>query len=81
MRMESSVENFIKVGRLDYRLRMGQVNFSSQQHMMAEVMIQDMEDAAAWLLTLPGEELMQEAAVPKKIVEEYFFLWRNCSVI
>lgn len=49
--------------------------------MMAEVMIQDMEDAAAWLLTLPGEELKQETAVPKKIVEEYFFLWRNCSVI
>lgn len=44
-------------------------------------MIQDMEDAAAWLLTLPGEELKQETAVAKKIVEEYFFLWRNCSVI
>ena len=27
-----------------------------------------MEDAAAWLSTLHGEELMQEAAVPKKIV-------------
>lgn len=35
---------------------------------MAEVMIQEKEDAAAWLLTLHGEELMQEAAVPKKIV-------------
>lgn len=49
--------------------------------MMTEVMIQDMVNAAAWLSTLHGEELMQEAAVPKKIVEEYFFLWRNCSVI
>ena len=49
--------------------------------MMTEVMIQDMVDAAAWLSTLHGEELMQETAVPKKIVEEYFFLWRNCSVI
>lgn len=34
---------------------------------MTEVMIQEMEDAAAWLSTLHGEELMQEAAVPKKI--------------
>ena len=49
--------------------------------MMTEVMIQDMEDAAAWLSTLHGEEVMQEAAIPKKIVSEYFFLWRNCSVI
>ena len=40
---------------------------------MAEVMIQEKEDAAAWLLTLHGEELMQEAAVPKKIVAEDFF--------
>ena len=40
--------------------------------MMTEVMIQDMEDAAAWLSTLHGEEVMQEAAVPKKIVAEYF---------
>ena len=32
-----------------------------------------MEDAAAWLSTLHGEELMQEAAVPKKIVAENFF--------
>lgn len=48
---------------------------------MAEVMIQEKEDAAAWLLTLHGEELMQEAAVPKKIVAEDFFLWRNCCVI
>lgn len=35
-------------------------------------MIQDMEDAAAWLSTLHGEEVMQEAAVPKKIVAVYF---------
>lgn len=48
---------------------------------MTEVMIQDMEDAAAWLSTLHGEELMQEAAVPKKIVAENFFGWRNCGVI
>lgn len=40
---------------------------------MAEVMIQEKEDAAAWLSTLHGEELMQEAAVPKKIVAEDFF--------
>lgn len=40
-----------------------------------------MEDAAAWLSTLHGEKVMQEAAIPKKIVAEYFFLWRNCSVI
>ena len=37
---------------------------------MAEVMIQEKEDAAAWLSTLHGEELMQEAAVPKKIIAE-----------
>ena len=49
---------------------------------MTEVkMIQEKEDAAAWLSTLHGEELMQEAAVPKKIVAEDFFLWRNCCVI
>lgn len=48
---------------------------------MAEVMIQEKEDAAAWLSTLHSEELMQEAAVPKKIVAEDFFLWRNCGVI
>lgn len=41
--------------------------------MMPEVMVQDMVDAAAWLSTLHSEELMQEAAVPKKIVAEYFF--------
>ena len=41
---------------------------------MAEVMIQEKEDAAAWLLTLHGEELMQEAAVPKKIIAEDFFV-------
>lgn len=40
---------------------------------MTEVMIQEKEDAAAWLSTLHGEELMQEAAVPKKIVAEDFF--------
>ena len=40
---------------------------------MTEVMIQEMEDAAAWLSTIHGEELMQEAAVPKKIVTEDFF--------
>lgn len=39
---------------------------------MTEVMIQEMEDAAAWLSTIHGEELMQEAAVPKKIVAEDF---------
>ena len=44
-------------------------------------MIQEKEDAAAWLPTLHGEEFMQEAAVPKKIVAEDFFLWRNCGVI
>lgn len=48
---------------------------------MTEVMIQEKEDAAAWLSTLHGEELMQEAAVPKKIVAEDFFWWRNCGVI
>lgn len=32
-----------------------------------------MENAAAWLSTLHGEELLQEAAVPKKIVSEDFF--------
>lgn len=48
---------------------------------MTEVMIQEKEDAAAWLPTLHGEEFMQEAAVPKKIVAEDFFLWRNCGVI
>ena len=36
-------------------------------------MIQEKEDAAALLSTLYGEELMQEAAVPKKIVAEDFF--------
>ena len=40
-----------------------------------------MGDAAAWLSTIHGEELMQEAAVPKKIVAEDFFLWRICGVI
>lgn len=40
---------------------------------MTEVMIQEKEDAAVWLSTLHGEELMQEAAVPKKIVVEDFF--------
>ena len=40
---------------------------------MTEVMIQEKDDAAAWLSTLHGEELMQEAAVPKKIVAEDFF--------
>ena len=40
---------------------------------MAEVMIQEKKDAAAWLSSLHGEELMQEAAVPKKIVAEDFF--------
>ena len=48
---------------------------------MTELMIQEMEDAAARLSTLHGEELMQEAAVPKKIVAEDFFLWWNCGVI
>lgn len=48
---------------------------------MAEVMIQEKEDATAWLSTLHGEELMHEAAVPKKIVAENFFLWRPCGVI
>lgn len=47
---------------------------------MTEVMIQEKENAAAWLSTLHGEELMQEAAVPKKIVAKDFFfvaeLWR-----
>lgn len=47
---------------------------------MTEVMIQEMEDAAARLLTIHGEEL-KEAAVPKKIVAEDFLLWRNCGVI
>lgn len=40
---------------------------------MTEVMIQEMEDAA-WLSTIHGEELMQEAAVSKKIVAEDFFV-------
>lgn len=40
---------------------------------MTEVMIQEMEDDAAWLSTIHGEELMQEAAVSKKIVAEDFF--------
>ena len=42
---------------------------------MAEVMIKEKEDAAAWLSTLHGEELMQEAAVPKKIIAEDFFFF------
>lgn len=33
-------------------------------------MIQEMEDDAAWLSTIHGEELMQEAAFSKKIVAE-----------
>lgn len=38
-------------------------------------MIQEKEDAAAWLSTLHGEELMQEAAVPKKnVAEDLFFV-------
>lgn len=41
---------------------------------MTEVMIQEKEDAVAWLSTLHGEELMQEASVPKKIVAEEFFV-------
>ena len=40
---------------------------------MTEVMIREMEDAAAWLSTLHGEELMQGAAVRKKSVAEGFF--------
>ena len=48
---------------------------------MTEVMIREMEDAAAWLSTLHGEELMQEAAAPKKIFAGDFFLWPNCGVI
>lgn len=36
-------------------------------------MIQEKEDAVAWLSALHGEELMQEASVPKKIVAEEFF--------
>ena len=48
--------------------------------MMTEVMIQDMEDDAAWLSTLHGEEVMIEDAVPRKIVAEYCLLWRNRSV-
>ena len=44
---------------------------------MTEVMIQEKEDAAARLSTLHGEELMQEAAVPKKIVTDYF----NCRMV
>ena len=46
---------------------------------MAEVMIQEKEDAAAWLSTLHSEELMQEAAVPKKIVAEDFFFFFKYS--
>ena len=40
---------------------------------MTEVMIQEKEDAVAWLSTLHGEELMPEASVPKNIVAEEFF--------
>ena len=36
-------------------------------------MIQEKEDSAASLSSLHGEELMQETAVPKKIVAEDFF--------
>lgn len=43
-------------------------------------MIQEMEDAAAWLSTIHGEELMQEAAVPKKIVAEDFFCGRTTAL-
>ena len=48
---------------------------------MAEVMIQEKEDAAAWLSTLHGEELMQEDAVPKKIVAEDFFGGCNLNCV
>lgn len=41
---------------------------------MTEVMIQEKEDAVAWLSTLHGEELMPESSVPKKIVAEDFFV-------
>ena len=37
-------------------------------------MIHEKQAAPGWLSTLHGEELMQEAAVPKKIVAEDFFL-------
>ena len=47
---------------------------------MTEVMIQEKEDAAAWLSTLHGEKLMQEAAVQRRLLQRIFF-WRNCGVI
>lgn len=37
-------------------------------------MIQEKEDAAAWLSTLHGEELMQEAAVPRRLLQRTFFV-------
>jgi len=48
---------------------------------MTEVMIQEKEDAAAWLSTLHGEELMQEAPCSKEDCCRGLFLWRNCGVI
>lgn len=41
---------------------------------MTEVMIQEKEDAAAWLSTLHGEKLMQEAAVQRRLLQRIFFL-------
>lgn len=36
-------------------------------------MIQEKEDAAAWLSTLHGEKLMQEAAVQRRLLQRIFF--------
>ena len=40
---------------------------------MTEVMIQEKEDAAAWLSTLHGEKLMQEASVQRRLLQRIFF--------
>lgn len=40
---------------------------------MTEVMIQEKEDAAAWLSTLHGEELIQEALFQRRLLQRTFF--------
>ena len=41
---------------------------------MTEGMIQEKEDAAAWLSTLHGEELMQEALFQRRLLQRTFFV-------
>ena len=43
-------------------------------------MIKEKEDAATWLSTLHGEELMQEALFQRRLLQRTF-LWQNCGVI